>query len=90
MRFALKVDSTQKSIVSGLREAGFKVWLIGEPCDLLTYYPAKQRWRPLECKPTDLHNRNRKDQESQAEFLASYAVPVVRTVGEAITALLAE
>jgi hypothetical protein len=83
-RRAKKVDASQGPIIAALRCAGIAVWVIGQPCDLLTYYPPLKRWRPLECKPEDPHNRNRRDQAPQKEFLATYAVPVVRTALEAI------
>ena len=78
-------DSTQKTIVEALRKAGIKVWIIGEPCDLLTYYPAYGRWKPLECKP---EKRKRKDQPDQDDFLETTGVPVVRTPTEAIVAVI--
>lgn len=78
-------DSTQNEIVSALRKAGITVWVIGQPCDLLTYWPVMKRWRPIECKP--LKPRNRNDQDSQKEFLTTFAVPIVRTAAEAIEAI---
>lgn len=87
IRRAKKVDASQGPIVAGLRAAGITVWIIGQPCDLLTYYPPMKRWRPLECKPEDPKNRNRKDQGTQATFIRTYAVPIVRTVQEAIEAI---
>lgn len=78
-------DSTQNEIVSALRKAGITVWVIGQPCDLLTYWPVMKRWRPIECKP--LKERVRYDQDEQKEFLTTFAVPVVRTAEEAIAAI---
>jgi hypothetical protein len=86
-RYARKVDATQGQIVAALRKAGISVWIIGEPCDLLTYNPRTQLWKPLEVKPTDLHNAHRKDQGRQDEFVATYAIPIVRTFQEAAAAL---
>lgn len=83
-RFAKKTDSTQKAIVAALRKAGIIVWIISKPCDLLTYYPAYRRWRPLECKP---EKGKRSDQPEQDAFLALTGVPVVRTPTEAIEAI---
>lgn len=71
--------------MSGLREAYISVWIIGEPCDLLTYYPTLKRWRPLEAKP--VKRRKRRDQEEQSAFLDTYDVPIVRTALEAIQAV---
>ena len=88
-RRAKKVDSSQAEIVAALRQACVTVWIIGQPCDLLTYYRGK--WQPLECKPPDTTKKGtrrlRSDQERQTEFLAAYAVPVVRTPREALIAV---
>ena len=78
-------DATQGEIIAGLRAAGITVWVIGQPCDLLTYYPPLKRWRPLEAKP--VKQRARGDQESQSAFLARFAVPIVRSAQEAIEAV---
>jgi hypothetical protein len=86
-RRAKKVDASQGPIVAALRAAGISVWIIGTPCDLLTYNPATQRWKPLECKPTDPHNRHRRDQGRQKEFVSTYAIPLVRTAEEALQAV---
>ena len=83
-------DATQTEIVAKLRQACISVWIIGEPCDLLTYYAQKDRWRPLEVKPTDPKNRNRKDQGKQREFVSTYAIPIVRTFDEAYAAITRE
>lgn len=82
---ARKVDATQAEVVSGLRKAGVKVWVIEEPCDLLCrYWSNVQRrfvWQPLECKPLTGKKapkaRIRKDQPSQTTFLEDNEVPVV-------------
>ena len=79
-------DATQNSVVAGLRQAGITVWIIGQPCDLLTFYPPLKRWRPLEVKPAK--ERARKDQDTQTTFLATFAVPIVRSAQEAIAAVL--
>lgn len=84
-RYAKKVDATQKAIVEALRQVGVQVWVISQPCDLLTLY--RKRWLPLECKPEDPKNRNRKDQAGQKEFLEATGTPVVKTVLEAIEAV---
>jgi hypothetical protein len=76
-------DGTQAEIVQRLRQACVTVWVIGEPCDLLTYY--RGRWLPLECKPKK--PRKRTDQADQERFLIDYAVPVVRTFEEAYAAV---
>jgi hypothetical protein len=78
-------DGTQAEIVEGLRKAGIIVYVIGQPCDLLTYYPPLRRWRTLECKPVKKRNRN--DQEAQEIFLEVTGTPIVRTALEAIAAV---
>jgi hypothetical protein len=82
-RYAKRTDSTQSSIVTALRHCGVTVWIISRPCDLLTYY--KGRWKPLEVKASG--KKPRKDQAEQAEFIRSYAVPVVSTFEEAFAAI---
>jgi hypothetical protein len=83
-------DSNQSQIVDALRQASATVWVIGQPCDLLTYF--RGRWQPLEIKPPDTTKKGTKrlrcDQERQTEFLRAYAVPVVRTVQDALTAVV--
>jgi len=81
-RYAKKTDSTQKEIIEGLRRCGISVWLIGRPCDLLTHYNGK--WLPLEVKATKYTDKR---QEEQIKFLATYAVPKVRTFPEAYKAI---
>jgi hypothetical protein len=78
-------DGTQAEIVEGLRKAGIIVYVIGHPCDLLTYYPPLRRWRTLECKPAKKRNRN--DQEAQEIFLEVTGTPIVRSALEAIAAV---
>jgi hypothetical protein len=80
-------DGTQAEIVEGLRKAGIIVYVIGQPCDLLTYYPPLRRWRTLECKPVKKRNRN--DQEAQEIFLEVTGTPIVRTAQQAIAAVTA-
>jgi hypothetical protein len=76
-------DATQTEVVETLRKAGVEVWVIGQPCDLLTLY--RGRWQTLECKP--VKERNRKDQERQTEFLRRTATPIVRNGLQAIAAV---
>jgi hypothetical protein len=86
VRRKTRPDATQAAIVEGLRKAGIIVYVIGQPCDLLTYYPPMKRWRTLECKP--LIKRNRNDQEEQVTFLAVTGTKIVRTAEEAIQEVL--
>lgn len=87
MSYARKMtrpDATQAKIVRELRQACVFVWVIGQPCDLLTYY--RGRWLPLECKPEK--PKKRTDQPDQAKFVTDYAVPVVRSFEEAYAAVI--
>ena len=81
-RYAKKVDATQSVIVAALRAIGVKVWIISEPCDLLTFY--RKRWLPIECKP---EKRKRNDQVKQTEFLTETGTPICRTPEAAIAAV---
>jgi hypothetical protein len=75
-------DANQGEIVLALREAGIMVWVIGEPCDLLTFY--RGRWKPIEIKSS---KRKRNDQEAQDAFLKATDTPKVTTAMEALLAL---
>jgi hypothetical protein len=81
-RYAMRVDNTQTPIIAALRAIGVSVWIIGSPCDLLTYY--RGRWLPMECKTG---KKARKDQEKQTAFLMHYNVPRVTTPEQAIEAV---
>ncbi len=48
MRRAARVDANQAAIVSALRAAGARVWIIGLPVDLLVGY--RGGWMLMECK----------------------------------------
>lgn len=87
MRYALRKDLTQSRIVATLRAAGVRVWVLHEPCDLLTHF--RGRWLPLECKtPTATGKRKkRSDQAEQDAFIADNEVPVVLTPEEALRAV---
>ena len=76
-------DSTQQPIVDALRKAGVRVYIIGEPADLLCFY--RGVWRVLECKPKD-YKGPRADQKEQTEFLKATNTPVVKTIWEALSA----
>jgi hypothetical protein len=75
-------DLTQRAIVEALRAAGVKVWHIGTPCDLLTYY--RGSWQPLEAKS---HTAERKDQQKQNEFCREHDVPRCTTPLDALRAV---
>src|SRR5271156_3287847 len=85
MRYAAKVDENQSEIVDALRQAGISVWIIKQPVDLLFHHCG--RFGLIEVKKPSF-KRARKDQERQSAFLATYAVPVVRTAEEALAAVL--
>lgn len=80
--FRARADGTQKSIVDALRAAGWQVFIIGYPCDLLCFKAGV--WRTLECKP---EKRKRKDQPKQDEFLMQTGTPRVRTPEDALKAI---
>lgn len=94
-RYAAKNDTAQPDIVEKLRAAGVKVWIIGQPCDLLCYYWSKdaQRylWQTLECK-TPYGKRDPKAvidkrQKAQIEFLQDTGTPIVLTADQALKVL---
>lgn len=66
MRRAARVDATQEQIVSALRAAGARVWVIGLPVDLLVGYAG--RLMLMECKSP----KGRKT-PLQAKFMAEWA-----------------
>ena len=93
--YARKQDGTQGDIVAGLRQAGVKVWIIAEPCDLLCRFWCKNHrfhcWQTLEVKPLigklAPKARRRTDQPEQDQFLADTQTPVVTSVEEALLTL---
>jgi hypothetical protein len=84
-RYAARTDTTQAAIVEAIRAAGWHVWLIREPCDLLCWHPSDV-WQPLECKtPTAAGTlRIRKDQLLQNIFCDLTFTPRVTTPEQAI------
>lgn len=90
MRYARKVDTTQSAIVETLRMAGWMVWIIEEPCDLLLFHPATQTWRTLECKsPKNKKGDPKLDkrQVKQNEFIELTGTPRVTSSKEALVAI---
>jgi hypothetical protein len=88
-RLAKKRDLCEPAIVDALRTAGWLVWKLDRPCDLLCFKSAKG-FRTLECKTgrgKQLTVTKDKRQKEQAEFLIITATPVVRTAEEALQAL---
>lgn len=89
-RFARKVDTTQAAIIEAVRAAGWQVFLIGEPCDLLCFKHGV--WKTIECKtPRNKRGDPRLDkrQQKQAEFLAATSTPRVTTPEAALDYLQA-
>jgi hypothetical protein len=85
-RYAKKVDRSQGEIVDALRDCGVLVAVIGEPVDLLTWYRGK--FLALEVKTPGEPKHSKKRCERQDAFIAATGCPVVKTVSEALTAVL--
>lgn len=92
-KYAKKVDLVQTEIVEGLRAAGWRVQIIGQPVDLLVgrkYASGSQvEWQLLEIKtPTKTGaRRSRRDQEAQDAFIRETGTPVVTSLSSALRAL---
>lgn len=89
-RFAKRTDTTQKAIVEALRKAGWMVWIIERPVDLLCWKPSKG-FHCLECKtPRGKKNPKAvidKRQVEQIEFIEATGTRRVCTPFEALLAL---
>jgi hypothetical protein len=88
-RFAKKRDAVEPFIVNALEEAGWLVWRLDRPCDLLCFKAAKG-FRPLEVKTgrgKSLRVIKDKRQKEQTDFLILTGTPIVRTPEEALRAL---
>lgn len=89
MRYALKVDTTQRDIIEALEKVGARVEVIGKPVDLLIYF--RGRFSVMEVKtPYGVRNpkpRIRKEQVAQNEFIQATGCPVVSSPTEALLAL---
>lgn len=78
--YARKVDTTQAVIVEAIRAAGWQVWIIEEPCDLLCFKHGI--WKTIECKtPRNKRGDPKRDkrQAKQDEFIADTGTPRVTT-----------
>lgn len=91
----MKRDDSQPGIVEALEKARVKVWIIGQPCDLLCYYWSKEvgrfLWQTLECK-TPYGVKDPKAvvdprQVKQIKFLQDTGTPIVLTPDQALRAL---
>jgi hypothetical protein len=87
-RWSVKRDLAQPEIIAAIEAAGFQVWRIGLPVDLLVWR-ADKGVRLLEVKtPTKSGKRRaRSDQQAQDVFIALTGTPVVKTSEEALRAL---
>jgi hypothetical protein len=89
-RYARKVDKTQAEIAEAVRKAGWLVWCIEEPCDLLCYHVDRDIWRTLECKTPNRKDgtyRQRADQAQQNIFCTITRTPRVTSAETALEAL---
>ena len=88
-RFAKRTDTTQEAIVKALRAAGWLVWVISKPCDLLCWKAG--RFQALEVKTPygkkQPKARTDKRQKEQIEFLQATGAPVVTSPMEALLAV---
>jgi hypothetical protein len=71
LRRAARVDANQSAIVSALRAAGARVWVIGLPVDLLVGHAG--RWMLLEVKDGAKIPSKQKKTPIQAKFFADAA-----------------
>lgn len=89
LRYARRKDKSQDAIVAAVRNAGWRVWIIGWPCDLLCFKKGRGL-RTLECKTGQGKSgraRVRSDQEAQNAFCELTETPRVTTPYEALLAL---
>jgi len=87
-RYAKKRDNAEAVIVEAIRKAGWRVWLLDKPCDLVCWKDGS--FRCLEVKTI----RGKKGQvyadarqARQAEFLELTGVTIVKTPEEALRVL---
>jgi hypothetical protein len=88
-RYARRSDTTQSLIVEALRTAGWSVWVVGRPVDLLCWKAGV--FRLLEIKTAYGKKKPKaridKRQDEQNEFIALTGTPVVCTPAAALLAL---
>ncbi len=82
MRYANKRDIAERQIVDALRDAGYLVWILNEPGDLLCQ--RRDGTQQLIEVKTGRGKLSKKQEETRD---AGWVIPVVRTVAEAIDAL---
>lgn len=73
-RRAARNDDNQTSIVEGLRAAGYVVWIIRWPVDLLV--DTGRGWLPMEVKDGAKAPSRRKLTDDEAAFLRTATSPV--------------
>lgn len=91
-RFAKKRDAAEPAIIEALERAGFEVWPMDLPCDLIC---RRSSWAPglfqaLEIKTgrgKKLTVSKDKRQVAQQNFIATTGTPIVRTPIEALRAI---
>jgi hypothetical protein len=89
LRYARRKDKSQDEIVAALRSAGWRVWIIGWPCDLLCFKRGRGL-RTLECKTARGKAGTaplRKDQQEQNAFCEITETPRVTSAMEALQAV---
>lgn len=89
-RHAKRVDTSQKAIVEALRRAGWLVWTIERPVDLLVYKPSRG-FLCLECKTARGKREPKavidKRQKEQIEFIEATGTQRVCDPFEALLAV---
>jgi hypothetical protein len=83
-RRARKVDKAQREVIDALERVGVQVWVIQEPCDLLTL--CRGIWLPLEVKTPGVYVDKR--QLRQQEFLKSTGTPIVKSATQAVEVVI--
>lgn len=91
-RYAVKRDAGEPAVIDALEAAGWQVWQLDVPCDLLCWKEAlgPGTFKTLEVKTgygRALKPRVRKDQQAQTNFIAITGTPIVRTPQEALRAV---
>lgn len=88
-RYAKRRDLVEPQIIQAAEAAGWLVYPLDTPCDLLCFKPSKG-FRTLECKTgrgKSLRVVKDKRQKAQTDFLIQTGTPIVRTPEEALRAL---
>lgn len=91
-RFAKKRDTGEPAVIDALEAAGWQVWQLDTPCDLLCWKAllGPGTFKTLEVKTgygKSSKPRVRKEQHVQTSFLTTTGTPIVRTPIEALRAL---